>query len=102
MTRSLGYLSVLVAACATVGSVAVATTGLVTGLSVGGIDLEPIAVRGLRMLAIVAALAGAYVLLLEALARRASKRRIHNARNVLRLVFGALSVIAVFGVATEQ
>lgn len=102
MTRSLGYLSLFVAVCATVGAVVIAAVGLIADTSVGGVELEPLVIRGLRLIAILATLGGTYVLLLQTLIRHTSKRRAHNVRNVLRLGFGALTVIAVFGVATEQ
>ena len=102
MTRSLGYLSLLVTVCAAIGSVVVATMGLVAGVSIGGIDVEPIVIRGLRAIAILSALSGAYVLSLRALVRNTTKRRAHDVRNVLRLGFGVLAIISVLGVATEQ
>lgn len=102
MTRSLGCLSLFVAVCAAVSAIVIAVTGIVADLSVGGVGLEPLVIRGLRLIAILTTLGGTYVLLLQVLVRHTSKRRAHNVRNVLRLGFGVLSVVAIFGVATEQ
>ena len=102
MTRRVGYLAFALA----VGSLVAA--GLIRRLDPFGIDLDGIPASGaaekvLLATAVALAIYGVYRLSLAALARRsANKRRLHTVRNVLRLVFGVVTVVAVAAVVTEQ
>lgn len=102
MDRALGYLSLLVAVVLAAMPSAFRVAGfdgvpLVTG------TLDVLVVKTLSATAIVVGLSGLYRLVSSALAARTpSKRRQHDMRNVLRLVFGVAAVIGVFGVVTEQ
>jgi len=58
--------------------------------------------KGLFAGAVVLGLWGLQVLVVRVLLRSTSKRRAHDLRNVLRLVFGALGVVALLGVLTDQ
>ena len=80
---------------------------------VGTADFDPITVygrsvfdlleKGLLVGGIVAATYGVHDLVSETVVERtASKRRRHDARNVLRLIFGVVSAVAIFGVLTDQ
>ncbi|MFB6305369.1 MAG: mechanosensitive ion channel family protein [Haloferacaceae archaeon] len=73
------------------------------GLRIDGSPAAPLAVKGLLAVAVVAACYGGYRLLLAlARDRLPDKRRRHDMRNLLRLVAGAVGVVAVLGVITEQ
>ncbi|MDY6819838.1 MAG: mechanosensitive ion channel [Halobacteriales archaeon] len=68
-----------------------------------GLPIEPLTQMVLSVAAVVLGVYGGYVViggyLLDGIA---SKRRRHDVRNVLRLGFGALAVIASFGVVTRN
>ncbi|MFB6156825.1 MAG: mechanosensitive ion channel family protein [Haloferacaceae archaeon] len=73
------------------------------GLRVDGQPAAPVAVKWLLAVAVVAACYGGYRLALAVINDRLpGKRRRHDLRNVLRLVAGAVGVVAVLGVVTEQ
>ncbi|WP_247730995.1 mechanosensitive ion channel family protein [Halovivax limisalsi] len=82
------------------GSLAVRRVGL--DGRIHGVALEPLAVVALSVAAVVAAAYGSYAIVWAFLGQTANKRRRHDVRNVLRLVFGALTVIAVFGILTSE
>ncbi len=58
--------------------------------------------RGLLVAAVVALLYGAYLLVLDVLSRSTSKRRAHDARNLLRLAIGIVGTVATLAVVTEN
>lgn len=71
--------------------------------SVFGVALEPLALMLLSVAAVLLAIYGSYVVIgAYLLHRTASKRRRHDVRNVLRLGFGILALIAAFGVVTRD
>jgi small-conductance mechanosensitive channel len=95
-----------------VGYAAIAV-GLLAAVVAVGIDrldpaalptsLEPVTVTALAVLAAVLCTYGVYLVVLQAVRRRTqSKRRAHDARNVLRLAFTVLGIVAVLGIVTEQ
>ncbi|MFB6174024.1 MAG: mechanosensitive ion channel family protein, partial [Halobacteriales archaeon] len=99
--RRVGYVSLLAAAAAAVGSRFVAE--LVQPRSVWGLSAERLAVGALVAAAVVLATFGAYRVVGGWLTERAaSKRRQHDLRNVLRLTFGVVGVVGLLGVVTEQ
>ncbi|MEF8856305.1 MAG: mechanosensitive ion channel domain-containing protein [Haloplanus sp.] len=68
-----------------------------------GVALGPPALLVLSVTAVALAAYGGYRLVGSVLiGHTASKRRRHDVRNVLRLLFGALELIAVFGVLTRD
>ncbi|WP_280536159.1 mechanosensitive ion channel domain-containing protein [Halopenitus sp. POP-27] len=67
-----------------------------------GIPLVPTASKGLLLAAILLVAYGLYVLTLAALTRHASKRRAHDARNVLRLAFGLAATVTALAALTQQ
>ncbi|MGQ4554476.1 mechanosensitive ion channel domain-containing protein [Halobellus sp. GM3] len=101
--RSVGYVSLAAAAALVVAASVVNSNGLFADIAVGDGSVQPQLVRGLVTTAVLAATVGAYLIVESVLAARISnKRRIHDARNVLRLVFGAIALTGVAGVLTEQ
>lgn len=67
-----------------------------------GFTIEPPTLLLLSVAAVLLAVIGGYqVLGTYLLDRTKDKRRRHNLRNILRLVFGALAVIVVFGIVTR-
>ncbi|MDF9746417.1 mechanosensitive ion channel family protein [Natrinema salsiterrestre] len=102
MNRLLGIFSLIVSVVATVAANAV-STGDLTWLSTGGIEGGVIAQKTLLAVAVVAGTYGIYHLVRHLLVRRiASKRRAHDVRNVLRFGLGAVTIIGLLGVLTEQ
>jgi small-conductance mechanosensitive channel len=102
VTRPLGYASLAVALVSALAAGLVASSETLVGVTVWSIPVQTVVVRSLVVFAIVAGFYGLYLLVSRALVRNASKRRTHDVRNLLRLVFGAVTVVAVFGVLTAQ
>ncbi|MFB6303105.1 MAG: mechanosensitive ion channel family protein [Haloferacaceae archaeon] len=103
MSRSVGITAVLGAVVAATAAVVVDRLDALSNLRVGGLPAEPLAVKGLFALAVVAGLYGAYRLVLAVANRRfPDRRRRHDLRNLLRLTTGIVGIIAVLGVFTEQ
>jgi small-conductance mechanosensitive channel len=101
VNRPLGYLSLLLAALLYVVSTAVNPSLL--GGEVGGVSVALLVSRLLLSLAVLLVAYGLYTLTLLALERsRADKRRQHDVRNVLRLVFVLGTAVGLLGVVTEQ
>jgi small-conductance mechanosensitive channel len=98
--RRLGYLALFVAACATVAS------RVVGGLDLGTVDgfaVARLVSTLLLALAVVCGTYGAYVLVSRWLSSYTdSKRRQHDLRNVVRLGFTVVGLVALAGVVTEQ
>jgi small-conductance mechanosensitive channel len=68
-----------------------------------GVALEPITLTGLAVAAVLLAVYGGYDIVGQYLLRRTrSKRRHHDVRNLLRLAFGSLALVASFGVVTRD
>ncbi|WP_226041453.1 mechanosensitive ion channel domain-containing protein [Natrinema sp. DC36] len=102
MNRLLGFGSLAVAFVATVAANAVPALDL-TWLSVGDVAGAIIAQKALLAVAVLAGTYGLYQLVRHLLVQRiANKRRAHDARNVLRFGLGAVAVIGLLGVLTEQ
>lgn len=102
MNRLLGWCGLAVAVVAAVAANAVPALDP-AWLSVGGIAGAVIARKALLAVAIVAGNYGLYHVTRHLLVQRiASKRRAHDARNVLRFGLGAIAVIGLLGVLTEQ
>ena len=100
MPRRLGYLALFVAACATVAS------RVVGGFDLGTIDgftVARLVSTVLLALAVVFGTYGAYLLVERWLSSYTdSKRRQHDLRNVVRLGFTIVGLVALAGVVTEQ
>jgi len=98
--RRLGYLALFVAACATVAS------RVVGGFDLGTIDgftVARLVSTVLLALAVVFGTYGAYLLVERWLSSYTdSKRRQHDLRNVVRLGFTIVGLVALAGVVTEQ
>ncbi|WP_135819705.1 mechanosensitive ion channel family protein [Halostella litorea] len=102
MTRRLGYLSFALAVVAGIGA-AVVQSAAVDWPSVGAVSAAALAVRLLSAAAVALGAYGLYLIVIGALERHtASKRRLHDLRNVIRLAFGAAALVGVFGALTEQ
>jgi len=100
--RPAGYGALALAVAAVVAAFAVQRFELLDG-AVGGVRLSAVTVKGLWLLGVVAGFSGLYALLVASLgARIESKRRVHDARNVLRLLFVVVGGVAVLAVLTEQ
>ncbi|MFB6163529.1 MAG: mechanosensitive ion channel family protein [Haloarculaceae archaeon] len=101
MNRHVGVLSLVLAAGF---GIAAGLVGTVTGLgTVGGVAVGAVAARTLAALAIALAGYGLYRITAGALAdSHLTRRRQHDALNVLRLTFGVATVAALLGVLTAQ
>ncbi|GAA0258803.1 mechanosensitive ion channel [Halobacterium noricense] len=98
-------MSVAAALVAAVAAGVVRATTPLSDLAVPGLgDTPPDAAAATALLAasVVLSANGAYFVVYGVAARRASKRRAHDVRNVLRLVFGGLALAGVLGVLTDQ
>ncbi|MFB6090895.1 MAG: mechanosensitive ion channel family protein [Halobellus sp.] len=101
--RSVGYLALAAAVAFAVASALVPSLGLFAEAALGDSAVQPLVVRGLHAAAVLSASIGAYLVVQTVLvARVANKRRSQDARNVLRLVFGAVAAVGVAGALTEQ
>lgn len=100
MSRA-GYLALVAATALYIGTRLIRRFGIDEHLA--GVDIAPLALLMMSATAVVLAVLGGYEIVGTALLDRIEdKRRQHNIRNALRLVFGALAVIAVFGVVTRN
>lgn len=103
MRRRLGYGAILLAAVTALAAAAFDVTDALAGTVVAGVAVGPVVTRGLYALAVVLCAYAAYLLLFAVvLSRVPSKRRAHDVRNVLRLVLGAVALVGVLGIVTEQ
>ena len=103
MNRTAGWLSVLVAICLGAAGALVATPLFTLGPeTLGPFLTADLLSKSLFVGAVGIGLSGLHLLLLGFLLRTATKRRAHDLRNILRLVFGAVGVVAVLGVLTDQ
>ncbi|MCU4971761.1 mechanosensitive ion channel family protein [Halobacteria archaeon AArc-m2/3/4] len=104
MNRALGYVSLAVALVATVAANVVTELPLESEWpTVATLPGDVIVSMGLLAVAVLAGTYGIYVLAQRALVRSmVSKRRAHDARNVLRLVLGSVAIVGLLGVLTEQ
>jgi small-conductance mechanosensitive channel len=99
--RYTGSLALVVAVALYAGSRVVRRFGVDETLF--GVAIGPPALLVLSVAAVVLAAYGGYRLVAGLLLNHtASKRRRHDVRNVLRLVFGALGLVAGFGVVTRD
>ncbi|MFC6989115.1 mechanosensitive ion channel family protein [Haloplanus sp. GCM10025708] len=102
MKRSAGYLGIVLGVALVVAA-RVLDSLTSPALTVDGVSMEFLAVKSLTAVGVAAVFYGLYVLVYSLVAGEAtSKRRRHNARNVLRLVFGVATVVSFFGILTEQ
>ncbi|MEF8882619.1 MAG: mechanosensitive ion channel family protein [Halapricum sp.] len=101
MARHLGSLSIgFGLACAVLASVLRTVTYTE---QIGSVALKPLAIRLLLASAVVFLATGVYLLTYRTIETRIeSKRRQHDVRNVLRLVFVIAAVAGVLGALTEQ
>ncbi|QZP37984.1 mechanosensitive ion channel family protein [Halobaculum magnesiiphilum] len=105
MRRPIGYASVAAALVAAVAAGVVRAATPLADLAVPALgDTPPDAAAATALLACSVALAanGAYLVVSEFAVGRTTKRRAHDVRNVLRLVFGGLALAGVLGVLTDQ
>jgi small-conductance mechanosensitive channel len=99
--RRTGYLSLLCALVLYAGSRFVRRFGFAE--QVLGTELEPLTLLGLTLASILLATYGGYIVTRTYLMDHTqNKRRQHDVRNVLRLTFGILGMVAVFGVVTRE
>ena len=102
MRRRVGPLSVVLAVAAALSAGLVARLDLLPG-TVADTPVALLAARGLWVLAVVLAGYGLYVLVARfLLARTTDRRRQGDVRNVVRLLFGAATLVGALGVLTEQ
>ena len=101
MKRPLGYVSLLLAALVALTATLVDRVG-VAG-TVYGFGIETLLVKALTALAVAIGFYGLYLVTSTVLERwTTDKRRLHDARNLLRLAFVLTGAVTVLGVATEQ
>lgn len=70
--------------------------------TIGVLPATLVVERALLIGLVIAGLFGLYWLVFSSVLRTTTKRRAHDVRNVLRLVFGAVGIISVLGILTEQ
>ena len=103
MRRSVAVTSVVVGVLSAVaGSVVTATGPLADWPSIADQPADVVVGRALLVVAVFTLLYGSYLLLVRALLRSSNKRRAHNTRNLLRLAFGFVGVVATLAVLTEN
>ncbi len=90
------------ALCALAAGVVTTAAPAATLPALGGYDIDVAAAKVLLASAVVLVCYGAYRLALGLARSSGNKRRAHNARNVLRLLFGAVGGVGVLAVATQQ
>jgi len=88
-------------ACIAVGGFAPATEALADFPFVLGYSTSFVVSKVFLVVGVTALLYGVYGLIYHSFSRAASKRRAHDARNILRLLFGVVWLIATLGVLTE-
>ncbi|MDX1747109.1 MAG: mechanosensitive ion channel family protein [Halobacteriales archaeon] len=102
MTRRVAAVAIVLALASLLGAIVLRGMGPI-GPQVLGVAVSLLLVRALFAASVLLATYACYRLSLRAFTRReTSKRRIHTTRNVLRLVFFILGLIAALGAATEQ
>ncbi len=102
MPRAIGYLSLVLAVFATLASSAIIGLDRQWG-EFAGVSTDVLLSTLLLVIAVIAGVYGVYVLARRVLVDPiVSKRRAHDARNVLRFVAGLIAVIGLLGVLTEQ
>ncbi|WP_284014031.1 mechanosensitive ion channel family protein [Halobaculum litoreum] len=105
MRRPIGYASLASAVAAAVAAAVVTATTPLADLELptpGVTSPDAVAATLLLAAAVVLAANGAYFVVYGFAVRRATKRRAHDLRNVLRLAFGALALAGVLGVVTDR
>ena len=103
MRRPVAVSSVLVGLLAAVAGSVVTATGLLDDWpAVVGHPANVVVGRSLLVVAVASLLYGSYLLLVRVLLRSPNKRRAHNTRNLLRLAFGFVGVVATLAVVTEN
>lgn len=101
--RPAGYALLVAAATLAAATAVVQSAGVFEGAAVGALAVRPLVIRGLSTGAVLAAATGAYFVVEGAVAARVSStRRSGDARNVLRLAFGAVAVAGVAGALADQ
>jgi small-conductance mechanosensitive channel len=101
VVRHAGYIAIVLGIAAAVGSRALQAVTISEEL--GDVPVKPLAVNLLLALSIALLAAGTYLLVYRAIKHRIEdKRRQHNARNVLRLLFVTVAIVGVLGAVTEQ
>jgi len=99
--RRVGPTSLALAVVAAVGASLVARFDSIPG-TVVDTPLSLLAAKALSVLAVVLAGYGLYVVVSRFLVARTDRRREGDVRNVVRLLFGAATVVGALGVVTEQ
>ncbi|SHH70357.1 mechanosensitive ion channel family protein [Halobaculum gomorrense] len=105
MRRSIGYASLGAALASALAAALVRATTPLADLDVPGLSAavpDEAAATALLAAAVLFAANGAYFVVYGFAIRRATKRRAHDLRNVLRLAFGALALVGVLGVVTDR
>lgn len=75
---------------------------LASFLTLDGQSLDPIIASLLLATAFGLVVFGAYRFVLHLLVRKTTKRRAHDMRNVLRLLFGTFAIFGIFGALTQE
>ena len=103
MRRPLGLTSLAAGLLAgAAGTVAGTTDALANWPPIGGYPAPAIVGRSLLVVAVAGLTYGSYLLAVQVLTRSASKRRVHDVRNLLRLAFGVVGTVATLAMATEN
>lgn len=102
-TRRLGYGSLALALVCSFAAAFVAATALFGDAMLGDQTLNVVVRKVFTVGTVLSSAYGVYALVTYAISERSeSKRRVHDARNVLRLCFGAVAAVGVLGVLTEE
>lgn len=102
MKRVVGLFSILTAVVFVVLGQYISTMISVGPATIGPLSTTAVVETALLGAAVILGLWGIHLLVLAVLLRTATKRRAHDVRNVLRLVFGGVGIIALLGVLTDQ
>ena len=103
MNRFVGWLSLIAAICLLFAGAIVSTVEFADGsTTVGGLETAELLSKALFAGAVVLGLWGLQTLVVRLLRRTTSKRRAHDVRNGLRLLFGVVGIIALLAILTDQ
>ena len=103
VTRRLGYASLAVAAILSlVAGYVQAARPFPDRFPTTALSTDVVLVKLLLVAATALGFYGVYVIVIRFLTDRFTKRRVHDVRNVLRLVLGVSALVSVLGVITEQ
>lgn len=103
MYRAVGWITILVAgALIGLSDLVSQFSSVLASTMIGPYPTEFLISKLLLVMAVLSGFTGIYILILQFLQRTATKRRLHDIRNILRLAFGTIGLIVALGVLTDQ